>query len=489
LARTSEQSQNEAAMAFTRILGFACLLAFACAEKVNSLESTDTSKAGIHPSSGHLHVLSHGRHKVTLPKLFNAKKLALKKVEASKKMPKLTKLLLSARNRHHQKQQESGTWKKLQDQRFHEREHEEARKKQKLEEQKLMEDDLKKQEKKHEKQRKLHEKQRKIKRRWEAKLVAAQKEKRKAMHQKPQQPTDHSEKTQPVTATHPQHMQPPKHEEHKHPSKHFQHVQPSKHQSSLARAGKSHNFRRHAHHTALLQTDENKTVVAALHSAYAEASSLLATPPAASHMVAGDKQEKSTKKHNGGQMPVREHVPLDKVRSILKELSPECSEQFENMMEGKGRAKKLHLFGTSLYGATDESCSDLGGAVCENHATIRQTQVAADSRRLVVDSKVDGKSCLPRKCIQASDIKTLATFVQGVAVKAVGPASQGQKPSQVMLSVDCSESGGGKYAAQSQWSKEEAGAGDPEPMHRVHSAAQRHGLAVIFVLATTCLVL
>jgi len=229
-----------------------------------------------------------------------------------------------------------------------------------------------------------------------------------------------------------------------------------------------------------LQAAKDPPVTAALDSAYSEVTSML-SKPGASNMAAADKGQEE---HKGKQMPVQAHLSMDSVRSMLNNLSPECAEQFGRMMEGKGRAKQLHLFGSGQFEASEETCSDLGGAICDNQAKIRQTQVAGDGRRLVVDSKIDGKSCLPRKCIQEADLEHLATFVQRIAVKNIGPASQGQKAAQVILDVDCSGSGGGSYAGQSQWSAKEAGAVDPKPLpDEVHSDTKRQGPPMLLLSA------
>ena len=95
--------------------------------------------------------------------------------------------------------------------------------------------------------------------------------------------------------------------------------------------------------------------------------------------------------------------------------------------QGHGQARDLHRFGQNAT----QACSSLGGALCENHARILQTNVVKDGRKMVAKSVVDGKSCLPSQCIQDADLRMLAGMLQRKAVETLGPASVGQQPVEV----------------------------------------------------------
>mmetsp|Transcript_55773 Transcript_55773/g.99319 ORF Transcript_55773/g.99319 Transcript_55773/m.99319 type:complete len:457 (+) Transcript_55773:31-1401(+) len=444
-------------MAFARQLCCACLClaAAAVAEEV-SIESAVPHRQTL------------ARHHQQLPGNFQAKRnhVTLKNLGKSAVPPKQTTAHITApkfmrflHSAQRQKQSQQNTWKQLQEKKLKQKEKEEALERKRKADHAMMMKQVKQQQEMLENEKKQHEMQMEKESRSERQWVAAHRAKVEAMREK------HQKQTQSPRLS--QHMQPVKLTEH------LKHKQPPEHQHRQSfRSG----ARKLTGRTALLQTAKDRTVTAALDSAYSEATSLLSTPTDASNMAAANKTQEE---HRGKQMPVQAHLSMDSVRSMLKDLSPECAEQFGRMMQGKGRAKQLHLFGTGSFEASEETCSELGGAICDNHAKIRQTQVAG-GRTLVVDSKVDGNSCLPRKCIQEADLEHLATFVQRIAVKSIGPASQGQEAAEVVLDVDCSGSGGGSYAGQSRWSAKEAGAVDPKPLpHEVHSDSKRLGPAML----------
>jgi len=153
------------------------------------------------------------------------------------------------------------------------------------------------------------------------------------------------------------------------------------------------------------------------------------------------------------QPPVSAKLTKEELEEFLQELSPACRKQFLAMLEGHGQARDLHRFGQNAT----QACSSLGGALCENHARILQTNVVKDGRKMVAKSVVDGKSCLPSQCIQDADLRMLAGMLQRKAVETLGPASVGQQPVEVLLDVDCSSSGGSSYAATREWSMKRAG--------------------------------
>lgn len=155
------------------------------------------------------------------------------------------------------------------------------------------------------------------------------------------------------------------------------------------------------------------------------------------------------------------------LKVFLGKLSQTCRVQFEEMLEGKGAAKDLHFFGTSSKHMDADGCKKIGGAICENHAQVKQQVKTSDGRRLTTDSDVDGDSCLPKSCIQDPNLQMLSSFIQKHAVQSLGAASQGQQAPEVLLDVDCSQSGGSSYSATGSWSLEAGGAG------KLHSMASR----------------
>ncbi|CAE7489174.1 unnamed protein product [Symbiodinium pilosum] len=179
---------------------------------------------------------------------------------------------------------------------------------------------------------------------------------------------------------------------------------------------------------------------------------------------AADQEESQSDRYGGMAMeavaavqsPISAKLTKEELEKLLAQLSPVCHKQFQAMLQGHGKARDLHHFGNSSQNAA-ETCSTLGGALCENHARILQTNVVADGRKMVAKSMVDGNSCLPRKCIQDSDLRLLAGMLQRKAVEALGPASVGQQPVEVLLDVDCTSSGGSSYSATREWSMERAG--------------------------------
>lgn len=198
----------------------------------------------------------------------------------------------------------------------------------------------------------------------------------------------------------------------------------------------------------------------------------------------GRESAKETQARDSSRMPIKAQMSKTDLEEFLGKLSQTCRVQFEKMLEGKGDAKDLHRFGTSTKHMDVDGCKKVGGAICKNHAQVKQEQTVPDGRRLMMDSDVDGDSCLPRSCIQDPDLKMLASFVQQHAVQSLGAASQGQKAPEVRLDVDCSQSGGSSYSATGSWSMEAGGAGK---LH--HSMASRQWsqgcMLVALVLALT----
>mmetsp|Transcript_41828 Transcript_41828/g.77721 ORF Transcript_41828/g.77721 Transcript_41828/m.77721 type:complete len:301 (+) Transcript_41828:55-957(+) len=157
------------------------------------------------------------------------------------------------------------------------------------------------------------------------------------------------------------------------------------------------------------------------------------------------------------QPPISAKLTKAELDEFLHKLSEPCQKQFTSMLEGHGKASALHHFGKASQNSTADTCSSLGGALCNNHARILQTTDVPDGRKMVAKSVVDGKSCLPSKCVQDADLRMLASMLQQKAVESLGPASEGQQPVEVLLDVDCTSSGGSSYYGKSAWSMEEAG--------------------------------
>ncbi|CAJ1392986.1 unnamed protein product [Effrenium voratum] len=179
------------------------------------------------------------------------------------------------------------------------------------------------------------------------------------------------------------------------------------------------------------------------------------------------------------QMPVASKISQGELKKFLDQLSASCQEQFQHMLQGQGKARDLHRFGTSQdFNASLATCGRLGGALCANHARVKQRSKAPDGRVLVSSSDVGGESCLPRKCIQDPDLGRLAQLLQQKAVESLGAAASGQRPAEVLLDVDCTKSGGATYSSTSHWSMQTAGPG---------RSGARQGAGLFGALALVCL--
>eukprot|EP00930_Biecheleria_cincta_P038292 TRINITY_DN26310_c0_g1_i1.p1 TRINITY_DN26310_c0_g1~~TRINITY_DN26310_c0_g1_i1.p1 ORF type:complete len:283 (+),score=71.02 TRINITY_DN26310_c0_g1_i1:82-930(+) len=194
-------------------------------------------------------------------------------------------------------------------------------------------------------------------------------------------------------------------------------------------------------------------------------------------------QNSQARRKSDAAMPVSAQMSKNELNNFLNHLSRSCRVQFENMLEGKGDAKNLHRFGTSEKHMDEDGCKRIGGAICSNHAQVKTTFDAPDGRRLTSKSDVDGDSCLPKSCIKDPDLKMLASFVQHHAVESLGASSQGQEAPEVLLDVDCTQSGGSSYSASGSWDMEAGGAGKME-----HSLAARQWAQTSFLLAVVMLV-
>jgi len=241
----------------------------------------------------------------------------------------------------------------------------------------------------------------------------------------------------------------------------------------------------HAKHALNL----NKTVGAAYDVLGKDIIALHETVPenVQSHVTDGkarDASEGTDASEGDATMPVKAQMSKDQLNHFLEHLSHSCRIQFENMLEGKGDAKDLHRFGTSEKHMDEDGCKRIGGAICSNHAQVKQTYAASDGRRLTSKSNVDGDSCLPKSCIKDPDLKMLASFVQHHAVQSLGAASQGQEAPEVQLDVDCSQSGGSSYSASGSWDIEAGGAGEIEHSLAIRQWAQTSFLLALLMIAT-----
>jgi len=192
-----------------------------------------------------------------------------------------------------------------------------------------------------------------------------------------------------------------------------------------------------------------------------------AAPVMQNKVDAGETAQASAHRHTAQSKsdvstPVRAQMSKNQLEHFLEQLSHPCRTQFEKMLEGKGDAKNLHRFGTSEKHMDASGCKKIGGAICKNHAQVKQSYAASDGRMLTSKSDVEGDSCLPEKCISDPNLKLLAGFVQHHAVQSLGAASQGQAAPAVQLDVDCSQSGGSSYSASGSWDMEKGGAGKME---------------------------
>jgi len=145
-------------------------------------------------------------------------------------------------------------------------------------------------------------------------------------------------------------------------------------------------------------------------------------------------------KKGGGitQQPVSVQIDESVLKKLQKELSPKCGERYSAMLVGQG--PQMHNFnrhGTDA--ATIDQCENqLEGKMCHTDAQITEGQNAPDGRKLSQVMQVEGNSCLPRECIQQSDLQALASFMHS-QTKEMMPGDA----VKVQLNVNCAKSGGG----------------------------------------------
>jgi hypothetical protein len=142
------------------------------------------------------------------------------------------------------------------------------------------------------------------------------------------------------------------------------------------------------------------------------------------------------------EQPVNVQIDESVLKQLQKELSPKCGERYSAMLVGQG--PQMHTFNRHGTGAAtlDQCENQLEGKMCHTDAQITEGQNAPDGRKLSQVMQVEGNSCLPKECIQQSDLQALASFMRD-RTKEMMPG-EGVK---VQLNVNCAKSGGGDVLA------------------------------------------
>lgn len=145
-----------------------------------------------------------------------------------------------------------------------------------------------------------------------------------------------------------------------------------------------------------------------------------------------------TKGGDATQQPVAVQIDESVLKKLQKQLSPKCGERYSAMLVGQG--PQMHTFNRHGTGAAtlDQCENQLEGKMCHTDAQITEGQNAPDGRKLSQVMQVEGNSCLPKECIQQSDLQALASFMRD-RTKEMMPG-EGVK---VQLNVNCAKSGGG----------------------------------------------
>eukprot|EP00929_Paragymnodinium_shiwhaense_P009601 TRINITY_DN113832_c0_g1_i1.p1 TRINITY_DN113832_c0_g1~~TRINITY_DN113832_c0_g1_i1.p1 ORF type:complete len:218 (-),score=85.60 TRINITY_DN113832_c0_g1_i1:76-729(-) len=147
--------------------------------------------------------------------------------------------------------------------------------------------------------------------------------------------------------------------------------------------------------------------------------------------------------------PVAQQLPEQDIKALTASLSEGCGKQFSAMLLGKG--PELHTFGET--DSSGESCKKLDGHLCATEAHVKKVVEFPNGRTGKSSNSMVGNSCLPKDCVAEGDLSHLASFMKGRAKESLP-----DKDVDIILSLDCSKSGGAKYpaAAVAVEQKEEA---------------------------------
>lgn len=132
--------------------------------------------------------------------------------------------------------------------------------------------------------------------------------------------------------------------------------------------------------------------------------------------------------------PLRIQVPEKELDAFVGRLSPSCQSQFGSIIRGEGPA--LHTFGSPGTGSSAASCTRLNGTICATNAEVSRKQ-DAQGRSMSSSTHVEGKGCLPDKCMSAGDLEALAGFMHSKAKGAIPAPGV-----EINLRVDCTGAGG-----------------------------------------------
>lgn len=147
---------------------------------------------------------------------------------------------------------------------------------------------------------------------------------------------------------------------------------------------------------------------------------------------AGDKKDKKQGP------PVQVQVEKKLVDGFVDTLSKGCGQRFTEMLHGKG--PQMQTFGSNDIKATESGCAKLNGGICATQAKISQDKTSSVNGRSFAEKViVKGDSCLPKECMDDTDLRAVTNFMYAQA-KSTVPGDQ----HSVQLQVDCSKSGGAK---------------------------------------------
>lgn len=182
--------------------------------------------------------------------------------------------------------------------------------------------------------------------------------------------------------------------------------------------------------------------------------------------------------------PVTMQVPEKELKAFVSKLSPACESQFTQILSGNSEV--------AAADGSSAKCSQAKGGVCSTDAHVTQVRDEAGSGRSMKSStRVTGKSCLPRHCMDGDDLKVFADFMHGKAKETLAGAGI-----NIALRVDCTGSGGSRASvgarespsppapgAQTAQAAAEAAVGKPMRVKRSASTSLAPSAALLAAVA------
>lgn len=174
---------------------------------------------------------------------------------------------------------------------------------------------------------------------------------------------------------------------------------------------------------------------------------------------------------------IQVQVSKKDLKRLSKELTTECSERFSDQMIGEG-PEMSDFKGHEDRRKEIPECKKLNGSLCATQAKMKETKEES-GREHFKEVKVEGRSCLPKECVDEDDLTSLAHFMRDRAQELLGSYTVA-----VELEVDCSHVGGGDIKVEDKKLK---GKGDTAELPKSGAVSKRSVTATIALLVATAL--